>query len=55
MDEETEEELLAKAKKPAQDAMKLHPYEGFAAECPKGIGFEKGLIPALRALTVQQE
>jgi hypothetical protein len=32
----TKEELLAKAKKPAQDAMKLHPYESFAAECPKG-------------------
>ena len=35
--------------------LKWPPYEGFAAECPKGIEFEKGLIPALRALTVQQE
>jgi succinate dehydrogenase / fumarate reductase iron-sulfur subunit len=31
------------------------PYKGFAAECPKGIEFEKGLIPVLQALTVQQE
>jgi len=35
--------------------LKWPPYEGFAAECPKGIQFEEGLIPALRALTVQQE
>ncbi|MFB0536076.1 MAG: succinate dehydrogenase/fumarate reductase iron-sulfur subunit, partial [Anaerolineae bacterium] len=35
--------------------LKWPPYEGFAAECPKGIEFEKGLIPALRALTVQWE
>ena len=35
--------------------LKWPPYEGFAAECPKGIEFEKGLIPALQALTVQQE
>jgi len=35
--------------------LKWPPYEGFAAECPKGIEFEEDLIPALRALTVQQE
>ena len=35
--------------------LKWPPFEGFAAECPKGIEFEKGIIPALRALTVQQE
>ena len=49
----TKEELLAKAKKSAEDA-KPHPYEGFV-ECPKGLKFEGGLIPALRALNVQQE
>lgn len=35
--------------------LKWPPYEGFATECPKGIKFEEGLVPALRALTVQQE
>jgi succinate dehydrogenase / fumarate reductase iron-sulfur subunit len=35
--------------------LKGPPYENFAAGCPKGIEFEKGVIPALRALTVQQE
>jgi succinate dehydrogenase/fumarate reductase iron-sulfur protein len=35
--------------------LKWPPYEGFAAECPKGIQFEEGLIRTLRALTVQQE
>jgi len=35
--------------------LKWPPYESFAAECPKGIEFEAGVIPALRALTVQQE
>jgi len=35
--------------------LKWPPYEGFAVQCPKGIEFEKGVIPALRALTVQQE
>jgi succinate dehydrogenase/fumarate reductase iron-sulfur protein len=35
--------------------LKWPPYDGFAVECPKGIGFERGIIPALRALTVQRE
>jgi succinate dehydrogenase / fumarate reductase iron-sulfur subunit len=35
--------------------LKWPPYEGFTVECPKGIEFEKGVIPALRALIVQRE
>jgi succinate dehydrogenase / fumarate reductase iron-sulfur subunit len=35
--------------------LKWPPYQGFAAKCPKGIEFEAGVIPVLRALTVQQE
>jgi succinate dehydrogenase / fumarate reductase iron-sulfur subunit len=35
--------------------LKWPPYEGFAAECPKGISFREGIISTLRAWTVQQE